>query len=170
MARAFEILKEKYKIPHKLVLAGRPGYGYEKIRAEIASSQNKDEIIFPGFVKDEEKFSLIQKSDVFLFPTFYEGFGIPVLEAQSAGVPVVTSNVSSLPEVANGPVKSGADHGTSSAVLVDPNEPEFIAERTYALISDKELRNDIIKKGYENVKRFSWEKCAKEIAEILNEK
>ncbi len=156
IAQAFEVLKEKYKIPHKLVLAGRPGYGYEKIRAEIAGSPIKDEIIFPGFVKDEEKFSLIQNADVFLFPTFYEGFGIPVLEAQSLGVPVVVSNVSSLPEVANG-----------SAVLVDPNEPGFIAERTYALIGDKELRDDIIKRGYENVKRFSWEKCAEEMAGIL---
>jgi glycosyltransferase involved in cell wall biosynthesis len=153
---AFEILKEKYVLPHKLLLAGKGGYGYEKIGSRISNSKFQIDIVELGFVMDGEKFSLIAGADVFLFPTFYEGFGIPVLEAQSVGVPVVTSNVSSLPEVTG-----------DSALLVDPEKPEEIAESTYSLVSDKALRDDIIEKGYENVKRFSWEKCAQEIAGIL---
>jgi glycosyltransferase involved in cell wall biosynthesis len=86
----------------------------------------------------------------------YEGFGIPVLEAQSSGVPVVCSNSSSLSEVCD-----------ESAILVDPDGYEFMAERIFALINERSLRDDIVKKGYENVKRFSWEKCASEIAEVL---
>jgi glycosyltransferase involved in cell wall biosynthesis len=153
---AFEILKEKYKIPHKLVLAGKPGFGFTKARNKIQDSRYKNDILLKGFVKDDKKENLLKNADVFLFPSFYEGFGLPVLEAQAAGVPVVTSNVSSLPEVAD-----------SSAILVDPKKPEEIAEAAYKLISDENFRNDIINRGFENIKRFSWDKCAEEIAELL---
>ncbi|HAI73834.1 MAG TPA: hypothetical protein DCS28_02365 [Candidatus Moranbacteria bacterium] len=156
--KAFEILKEKYKIPHKLILAGNFGYGEEEIKNKIEKSEYKKGIALAGFVTDEEKWRLLKNADVFLFPTFYEGFGLPILEAQSAGAPVITSNISSLPEVADG-----------SAFLIDPNNYDEIAEAAYKIISDKNLRNDIIKKGFENVKRFSWEKCASEIARILME-
>jgi len=154
---AYEILKEKYDIPHNLVLAGSPGYDYESIKHKVESSKYKAEIIMPGFVSNEDKFELIKNCDVFLFPTFYEGFGLPILEAQILGVPVVTSNVSSLPEV-----------GGDSVVYATPTEPTSIADSTYKIISDENFKNVIIEKGYENVKRFSWEKCAEEIVKLLN--
>jgi glycosyltransferase involved in cell wall biosynthesis len=157
--RAFEILKDKYKILHKLVLAGRFGYGKEKIEGKIKNCKHKDDIIFPGYISDEEKFELLKNADVFLFPTFYEGFGLPILEAQDAGVPVVTSNVSSMPEISG-----------NGAVLVDPNKPLEIAEAVRKLLSDKNFRDDIIEKGHSNEKRFSWESCAKGIAQILTVK
>ena len=153
---AFEILKEKYNINHKLILAGKFGFGGEKIKDKINQSKYKDDIILPGYISDEEKFYLLKNADVFLFPTFYEGFGLPILEAQSVRTPVVTSNISSMPEVADG-----------SAVLVDPNSPEEIAEAAYKLISDESWKNDIIEKGLENVKRFSWEKCAREVSTVI---
>lgn len=156
IVEAFEILKEKYKIPHKLVLAGKGGHGYEDIKNKILKSKNKETIILPGFVADEEKEKYIKNADVFLFPSFYEGFGLPILEAQNVGVPVVTSNVSSMPEAAG-----------NAALLVNPKKPEEIAEATFRLINDKNLRDDIINKGLENVKRFSWEKCAREISELI---
>ncbi len=99
---------------------------------------------------------MLRKAGIFLFPSFYEGFGLPILEAQIAGIPVVTSNISSMPEIAG-----------SSAILVDPNKPEEIAEAAFKLISDEILKNDIIKRGFENVKRFSWEKCSEEISKLL---
>lgn len=153
---AYRILKEKYDIPHSLVLAGRPGFNYEAIKLKIANC--KFEVIELGFVGDREKFELLKNSNIFLFPSFYEGFGIPILEAQSVGVPVITSNISSMPEVAD-----------SSAVLIDPYDPKKIAEATYKLISDEKIRNEIINRGLENVKRFSWEKCAKEIKKLIIE-
>jgi glycosyltransferase involved in cell wall biosynthesis len=152
----FEILKEKYNINHKLILAGKFGFGGETIKDKIDQSKYKDEIILPGYVSDEEKFELLKKSDVFLFPTFYEGFGLPILEAQNVGTPVVTSNVSSMPEVAG-----------DSAVLVDPKSSEEIAEAVHKLISDESWKNDIIEKGYQNIKRFSWEKCARKVSSLL---
>jgi glycosyltransferase involved in cell wall biosynthesis len=153
---AFEILKEKHKIQHKLVLAGNFGYGEDDIKNKIKNSKYKNEIVIPGFIKDEDKGGLIKNADVFLFPTFYEGFGLPILEAQSQGVPVVTSNISSLSEI-----------GGESVFYADPNEPEIIADAIFRFVSDQNVKDDIIKKGHENVKRFSWEKCAGEIAGIL---
>ena len=153
---AFGILKEKYDIPHKLVLAGKFGYGKEKIRNKIEESRYKEDIILTGYVSDEEKWELMKKADVFLFPTFYEGFGLPILEAQNFGTPVVSSNISSMPEVSG-----------DGAVLVNPKDTSEIAEAVYRLISDESYKNDIIEKGLENVKRFSWEKCAGEISDLI---
>ncbi len=166
---AFEILKEKYQIPHKLILAGRGGYGYRKIKMQISKSKNKDDIIETGYISDEEKFELMRKAEAFLFPTFYEGFGIPVLEAQSVGAPVVAGNNSSIPEISTNYefYETTNKKDESSAMLVDVSNSNEIAEATYKLISNKDFREDMIKKGYKNVKRFSWEKCASQVAEVL---
>jgi len=153
---AYKILKEKYNISHSLVLAGKPGYGYKSIKQQAVSSKYKEEIIETGYITDEGKYSLLKNADVFLFPSFYEGFGLPVLEAQSVGVPVVTSNISSMPEV-----------GGDSVAYCTPSEPVSIADAAYKLISNNEFRDGIIKKGRENVKKFSWDKCAEEIAKLL---
>jgi len=153
---AFEILKEKYNLPYKLILAGKFGFGAENIKNKIENSKYKEDIILPGYISEEEKFALMKKADVFLFPTFYEGFGLPILEAQNVGTPVVTSNISSMPEVV-----------LDSAVLVDPEDANAIAEAVHKLISDESYKNDIIEKGYQNIKRFSWEKCAREVADIV---
>ncbi len=156
IVRAFEILKERYEISHKLVLAGKFGYGGEIICQEIKVGDSAGDISCVGFVSEEEKRALLKNAEVFLFPSFYEGFGLPVLEAQMAGVPVVTSNVSSLPEV-----------GGEAAVYCDPAEPVSIAEAVYSVISDPVRKKELIEKGRENVKRFSWDKCAEEIVEVL---
>jgi len=155
--KAFEILKEHYKIPHKLILAGKFGYGEQEIRRELENINCSKSIILSGYVSEEEKWELLKSADIFLFPTFYEGFGLPVLEAQSLGVPVVAGNNSSIPEIAG-----------DSALLVDSTNAEEMADEIKRLIYDENLKNDIIKKGYENVKRFSWDKCAREIAELIN--
>ena len=162
---AYKILKEKYRIPHELVLAGEPGFGYGKIKPiihdspvspELGRGRAKFMIQELGYVSEAEKQRLLAGADIFIFPSFYEGFGLPILEAQSAGVPVVSSNASSIPEVAG-----------DSALLVDPKNPEQIAQAVYKIIDDKPLRDKLIKLGFLNVKRFSWEKCAKETLRIL---
>lgn len=155
---SFEILKRKYKIPHKLVLAGGLGHGYEDVVKKADASRYKEDIVLTGYVEDGNKWKLIKNADVFLFPTFYEGFGLPILEAQSLGVPVVVSNNSSIPEVVGQYMRP---------LLVDPNNYERIADFTYKIISDKDLRDNIKKAGYENIKRFSWNLCADKIADVL---
>lgn len=153
---AFEMLKKKYGISHELVLAGKPGYGYARIKQQIARSIYQDVIIEKGYVTEAEKWELLQNADAFLFPTLYEGFGIPVLEAQSVGVPVVTSNTSSLPEVAG-----------DGAVFVDPLRTESIAEGVQRLLSDEGFRSGIIEKATQNVGRYSWVRCAENIGKTL---
>ncbi|MEI8096749.1 MAG: glycosyltransferase family 1 protein [Candidatus Moraniibacteriota bacterium] len=154
---AFEILKEKYAIPHTLMLAGKPGHNYERIQFKIQNSKFKIFIKELGYISEEEKWELLKNADVFLFPSLYEGFGIPVLEAQSVGVPVVTSNISSLPEV-----------GGEGAVYVDPNDAESIADGIQSVLSDKARRDDIIVKATQNVSCFSWTRCAEEISLIFD--
>jgi len=201
--KAFEILKEHYKIPHKLVLAGKFGYGEENIREELLRTNCAEDIILAGYVGDKEKWELLRGADVFLFPTLYEGFGLPILEAQSVGVPVVAGNNSSMKEITtispspqfrrgmgrgldvpqgqrcsneneDQPLSFSSSPqmgrgGLESTILVDPYSAETIADAAYKIISDQNFRNDIIKVGRENIKRFSWETCAEKIAGILRE-
>ncbi len=153
---AFEILKRKHKISHKLILVGKFGFGAEKIKNDIGSSEYKNDIILTGYLSEEDKYYLLRNADAFIFATFYEGFGLPILEAQSVGTPVITSDVSSMPEISGG-----------SAALVDPKDANTIADAAYKLISDESYKNDIIEKGLVNVKRFSWDKCAGEVSRII---
>jgi len=173
IVKAFEILKEQYQILHKLLLAGGPGFGFERIKSQISNCKSHKDIIELGYVSDKEKFALMKNADAFVFPTLYEGFGIPILEAQSVGCAVVAGNNSSIPEVVTPytPLPLGEDAHRAgegaSASLVDPNNPQEIAEAVQKLLSDKALKDGIIAKGLENVKRFSWDKCAQEISAIL---
>ena len=100
LINAFEIIKEKYQIPHKLVLAGGPGYLFEEVKKKIDASPSKQDIILTGHLQENQKNVFLKFADLFVFPSFYEGLGFPILEAQAAEVPVIASNVSSLPEVA----------------------------------------------------------------------
>jgi len=151
---AYKILKEKYQITHQLVLAGGPGFGYEKIRSIIHNSRFVIREL--GYVNEDEKWQLFNNTEVFLFPSFYEGFGLPVLEAQAAGVPVITSFGSSLPEIAG-----------EGALFINPKNPAQIADAIKSVIDDKNLRDKLVESGYENIKRFRWEKCARETLKIL---
>lgn len=133
LKKAFEILKEKYKIPHELILTGVEQH-----------------------VDDNKKWALLKSAEIFVFPSFCEGFGFPVLEAQVVGAPVVASNTSSLPEILG-----------KSALLVNPKNPSEIAGAIYKIIKNPKLKENLIKRGHENVKRFNWEKCARETFKIL---
>ncbi|MBL7053315.1 MAG: glycosyltransferase family 4 protein [Candidatus Portnoybacteria bacterium] len=151
LVRAFELLKKRYQVPHKLVLAGLKGYGYDRMNF------SKD-IILKGYVTEKEKWQLLKNADMFVFPTFYEGFGMPILEAQISGCSVITSNVSSIPEVAG-----------DGAILIEPRNIEEICDRMYQVIEDKEFKKRLINYGYNNVKKFSWEKCSKETLRVLTD-
>jgi glycosyltransferase involved in cell wall biosynthesis len=155
LIKAFNLLKRKYQVPHKLVLVGPRGYGYED---SIGHLLDKSDIIEKGYLLEQEKWSLLKNADLFVFPSFYEGFGMPILEAQAVGCPVVATNVSSIPEVAG-----------KGAMLVEPKNIEQIAEVMYKIISDDQLKKDLIARGYQNVERFSWQKCAEETLRVLTD-
>lgn len=154
---AYDILRRKNLfILNKLVLAGGSGFGFGEIKKAVENSPFKEDIVLKGYVSDAEKNNLLKNSAVFVSPSFYEGFGMPVLEAQCAGIPVIASSSSCLPEVAG-----------QGAVLVDPNDSGGIALAMHKILGDESLRQNLIQAGLENVKRFSWEKCARETLKVL---
>lgn len=140
-----------------MVLVGKIDNKFVDLDQEIKNLKLKNNVIRTGFVTDEEKVALYKGAIALTFPSYYEGFGLPVLEAQSLGIPVLTSNNSSLPEVA----------GDDSVVWVDPYKVENIFIGIKKITFDKKLRENLIKKGYENVKRFSWVNAAHRMIDIV---
>ena len=153
---AFDTLKKKKLIEHKLVLCGGKGWYYDDIFRKIEDLRLNKEVIFTGYVPENDLPFLYNAADVFVYPSLYEGFGLPVLEAMSCGCPVVTSNVSSIPEVVG-----------NAGILVNPSSFEELAQAILKVVKDRELREDLVKKGLKRAKIFSWEKAAKETFIVL---
>jgi len=155
--KAFEKVAEREKA-FILVIIGKKGWKYGDIMNTYNKSDCKERIIFLDFVPDETVTNFYNIAEALIYSSFYEGFGLPILEAQACGCPVITSNVSSMPEVAG-----------KGAILVDPYNVDEIAKAMDQVLKDKKLRDDLIKKGFENIKRFSWNKCAKETLKVYEE-
>lgn len=153
---AFEIFRNMTKKDIDLVLAGPPGFGSEEIAAAIGRSPMREHIFALGYINDAYKEQLYTNAQALLFVSFYEGFGLPILEAQSLGLPVIASHTSSFPEITG-----------QGGLLVDPQSSQGIAEAMREITANKKTTAYIIKKGYDNVERFSWTKSAKETLAIL---
>lgn len=156
LIEAFAKLKISKKIPHQLVIAGALRWQADKSIQTEALKKIKDSIIFTGRVNDSELISLYRNCDLFVYPSLYEGFGLPVLEAMSLGVPVVTSNISSLPEVAG-----------DAAVLINPEDTNAIAQGIWNILENRNLADQLREKGRKQADLFSWEYTAKKVLEVL---
>lgn len=153
--RAFEAVKPFYR--HlRFVVCGMPGKGYDTIEAYVRASPHRADILLMGYVPDAQLVKIYTQATLLAFVSYYEGFGLPILEAMSYGVPVVTSTRSSLPEVAG-----------DAALLCDPDSVNEIKEAMFRILGDDSLRCELIRKGYENVKRFSWTRTAEITVEAL---
>lgn len=146
------------KNPPKLVLAGAKGWLSDEIYDLPEKLGIKDKVIFLGRVDEVDLPALYSGALAFVFPSLFEGFGLPILEAMSCATPVITSNVSSMPEVAG-----------DAAVLVDPEKTEQIAKSMQFLAQNEKKRQELRGKGFEQIKNFSWEKTAREILGLLNQ-
>jgi len=135
----------------QLVIAGPPSWSYHSIYRLAYQSKFKNQIRFIGYVDSEDKPYLYNLAKLFVYPSFYEGFGLPLLEAMACGTPVITSFTSSLGEIVG-----------QGGLLVDPYNPQEIAEAVYQILTDEKLKNNLIENGQKQVKKFSWEKCAEE--------
>jgi glycosyltransferase involved in cell wall biosynthesis len=158
---AFNLLSESFEFANlKLVLIGKPGYGYGDVQEIIRQSDKKKIIILggSGWVDRADLPYILNSAEVFVFPSIYEGFGLPVLEAMACGVPVLAS-------------KGGAEAeiGGVCAKYVNPSNINEIAESMRELLLNKELRNNLIQKGFENVKNYSWKNSAEQTAKIFFE-
>lgn len=132
-----------------LVIAGSEGWQYEPIFELVRDLRLQEKIVFTGYFPQKDLPMLYSAAKLFVLPSIYEGFGIPVLEAFACGTPVITSNTSCLPEVAG-----------DAAILIDPNSPEELTEAMGKVLSDEALQQEMIKKGLQRVKQFSWKKTA----------
>ncbi len=140
----------------KLVIAGKKGWLFDEIFSRVEQLQLTERVIFPGYVDDTDKATLLSGATAYVFPSLYEGFGLPVLEAMACGTPVLTSNSSSLPEVAG-----------EAAMLVNPHRVEEIAAGLHQLIADAPLRRTLAAQGYLHIENFSWQKAAEQVLNIL---
>ncbi len=157
LVEAFTQFKKKYHSDHKLVLAGKPGYGYAEIKKILESRvEYGNQIIMTGYVDDTKLAKLFRGAEAFVFPSLYEGFGLPILEAFACGTPVLTSNISTLQDVAG-----------QSALLVDASKTDEITEGLRQISSDHSLQKKLINNGTETLKKYSWEKTAKKVLSIL---
>ena len=158
LIKAFKKLREKGFKDYKLVIAGERGWLYEEIFKEVGHSDLKQDILFLGVVADEDLPMLYNCAEIFVYPTLYEGFGLPPLEAMACGTPVITSNTSSLPEVIG-----------DAGIMVDPTDINSLCESMYILLTDKELWNRMSNMGRERSRMFSWEKTSKKILKVYDE-
>jgi glycosyltransferase involved in cell wall biosynthesis len=147
--QAFDIVRRDVRPDLKLVLAGRRTWKSEGLDETMDRLNVRDKVIELGYIRNDDLPLLYSGAEVFVFPSLWEGFGIPVIEAMACGTPVVTSNISSLPEVAG-----------DAALLVDPYSINDIAAAMERLLSDGELRQRLHDKGLERVKAFSWRNTA----------
>jgi len=179
--KAFEALKEKIAKPDletkwdglegtvigkkgslledlKLVIAGSKGWLYKDIFKMAENSKFKKDIIFTGIIDDKDKPYLYNLASAFIYPSFFEGFGFPPLEAMACGIPTIVSNTSSLPEVVG-----------DGAIMVDPSNVNELVFAVKEILENKSLREDLIKKGLKQAKKFDWDRTAKEVLKIFRE-
>ncbi|MDP2653499.1 MAG: glycosyltransferase family 1 protein [Candidatus Omnitrophota bacterium] len=158
LLRAFAQLKQKHKYPGKLVVIGMKGWMQEIISDVLKQLNLRNQVIFLGYVSDEALRYFYNLSDVFVFPSFYEGFGFPIVEAFCCGAAVVTSNVSSCPEIAK-----------DAALTVNPEFPVEIAEAIHQVLQDDKLRKSLKDKGLHRAQDFSFLKTAQETLGVYEE-
>jgi len=140
----------------KLIIVGKKGWLFEGIFKKVKTMNLEDKIIFTGHITDEELISYYKNAFCLTMPSLYEGFGIPVLEAMSYDCPTIVSMTSSLPEV-----------GGEASLYFDPKDSDYLLEKLKTLKDNDELRKELISKGRQRIKEFSWEKCGKETLDVI---
>lgn len=151
LIKAYAGLESRHRNNFDLVISGGKGWKNSDIYKEVEKLKIGDNVKFIGYVDDDDLPYLYNSAEVFVYPSFYEGFGLPVLEAMACGCPVITSNTSSLPEV-----------GGDAALYIDPNKIETISKALESILDSEEKKKQMIKEGFEQAKKFSWKKCAEE--------
>ena len=158
LIEAFNLIRQRGLDHLKLVLIGDEISKYAALRRAVHQHHLHKHVRFLGYLSEDTLAVMYRLASVFVFPSLYEGFGLPPLEAMASGTPVVTSNVSSLPEVAG-----------DAAILVDPYDPHAIADGIHRVLTDADLRQTLRRKGLERARQFSWEQSVRSIREIYGE-
>ncbi|HEY3110763.1 MAG TPA: glycosyltransferase family 1 protein [Chloroflexota bacterium] len=155
LIEAFARLKRDLGIAHRLVIGGGLGWMYESVFQAVEDQEVADSVVFLGYVPDEDLPPLYNLADLFVYPSLYEGFGIPAVEAMACGTPVVTSNTSSLPEAVG-----------DAGLMVRPTDVEAIAEAMAQVLTNPGLRADLSRRGLERARLFTWRASAEKVLSI----
>jgi glycosyltransferase involved in cell wall biosynthesis len=158
LLKAFEQYKSKYHLPHSLKIAGRKAWMNSELEKYYQQMHYKADVEWISTTDRSALMLMLKHAQALVFPGFFEGFGIPILEAMSLGVPVITSDLSAMPEVAG-----------DAALLINPHEPAAIAEAMFQLATDEALRNECIRKGKARSAVFSWDKSAQQVAALIEQ-
>lgn len=158
LVRAYHLALNQGKINHNLVLTGKKGWYFESLFKLVEDLKLQDKVIFSGYVPDADLPALYNAADLFCFPSLYEGFGFPPLEALSCGTPVIAANNSSIPEVVG-----------DAGVLLPIDDEQVWAENITKLLEDEKLRENYSRLGLEQAKKFSWAKTAQETIKVYEE-
>lgn len=156
LIHAFEKFKLRDKFPHQLVLAGADWTGARKVHEAAATSAVARDIIFAGYVPEADLPALYRGAELMVFPSLYEGFGLPILEAMASGTPVACSNRSSMPEI-----------GGDAVALFDPFSTASMTTSMHTVLTSSVLRNSLSRKGIERAREFSWKRAAAETLEVI---
>lgn len=152
LIKAYSMLPDKIRNEYVLMITN-PN---DSVKRFAESNDIAQRVIYAEDIPESDKPGIYQLASLFVWPSLYEGFGIPVLEAMASGVPVICSNSTSMPEVAG-----------DAAILVDPLDDSGMSKEIEHVLTDSDLRNELIAKGYENIKRFSWDNSAKKVHDII---
>lgn len=155
LIKAFYTAQKKKNGPATLALAGGKGWLYEETQQLVEELKLEKKVRFLGRVSDLELITLYSMADVFAFPSFFEGFGVPPLEAMACGAPVITSNTSSLPEAVG-----------DAALLVDPHNTSELANAITRILGDRQLQEELRQKGYERVQHYTWAESARKMLAV----
>ncbi|MBI4322187.1 MAG: glycosyltransferase family 4 protein [Chloroflexi bacterium] len=153
---AFGALKRRLGVPHKLVVAGKQGWLSEALVKRAKALGIEDEVVFTGYVSEDDLVSLLNGATALVFLSLYEGFGLPALEAMACGTPVIASNVSSLPEVID-----------DAGILVDPLDAAAVCNAMIRVVTDVALRQQLRANGIRRASQFSWQKCSEQTLRVL---
>lgn len=156
LIRAFRPVADRH--PHRLIIAGGKGWLYEDMLAEVQRQDLEGRVHFAGFVDDADLPVLYSGADLFVFPSLYEGFGLPLLEAMACGVPVLTSTASSLPEVAG-----------HAAEQLSPHDQEAWSSAMLRLLADEQQREQLVAAGFARVEQFTWERAARRLRRLYSD-
>ena len=157
LLRGYALLKKKVQLP-RLVIGGPRGWHHQEVFSVAEELDLQEDVIFPGYIPQEELPLWYNAADFFVYPSLYEGFGLPPLEAMACGTPVITSNTSSLPEVVG-----------EAGILVNPDSVEEVAEAMQRVLTDSNLRAEMRRKGLDRAREFSWQRTAQETVRVYEQ-
>lgn len=156
LLKAFDLFKQRQSTPHKLVIAGPRGWKNDEVDRTLAEMKHAADVIFTGYLSDRELGDVVASATALTMVPHFEGFGVPILEAMACGTPVITSTVTSLPEVTNG-----------AALLVEPNDVDSLSAALARIITDPNLAQELSLKGRARSQDYSWDRSAQQLWQLV---